>query len=467
MDSRSFEHPSEDVREKTCFEICQWIRSLEGGTPTKRPPNFTSPYANLIVKAIQDYRVALENERIRHTLLDDLLTKLLEGQSLEEILDYIFARFSQLIPYDRIGLSLLDETDPNVAWAVYMRLREGEPHLKVGFHADIRHSSLHEVLRSGQPRVIPDLEDHLGRHPHSVATRLLLAEGMKSSLTMPLFALGRAVGFLFFSSSQRDAYAHEHLVLLLQIARKLSLAIEKARILEALRARNERIRSLTEMIAHDLRTPFSVVTGYLQMLQEGVVGELATPQRLILDKISKGCKQASNLLDDLMDHALLDAGRLEMRKEAFDVDLLVAEQLENSRPRAAAKQIRLELLNDGERHILYADRRRIGQVIDNFLSNALKYSPVSAVVSVRVERKGSDIVVTVRDQGVGLSEEEQTKLFDRFRTASGARPTAGERSVGLGLAFSKKIVQAHGGSIGVESSPGEGASFWFSMASPC
>ncbi len=165
-----------------------------------------------------------------------VLTEQIHGAvTLEETLDHVYASLRGVIPYDRIGLALLTE-DRLELRAVWSRTRADREGISIGYQAPLEGSSLMEVLKSGQPRVIADLEAHLSAHPDSESTRRILAEGIRSSLTCPLRALGQPVGFLFFSSFTPNTYRPEHVRFLTQLAGQLSLVVGKSRLYEDLLA---------------------------------------------------------------------------------------------------------------------------------------------------------------------------------------------------------------------------------------
>ncbi len=151
------------------------------------------------------------------------------GLVLADVLDQIFDSFRSIIPYDRIGCSLLEDEGQTVR-AVYSRSLGAAPNLGIGYSAPLAGSSLAGIIETGHPRIINDLEEYLREHPGSQSTRLVLADGVRSSLTCPLVALGKRVGFVFFSSNRAGTYSDHHVNLLTLVAGQLSLVVEKGRL---------------------------------------------------------------------------------------------------------------------------------------------------------------------------------------------------------------------------------------------
>jgi transcriptional regulator with GAF, ATPase, and Fis domain len=180
-------------------------------------------------RALARLGVALERKFGEANALIRLGEQVNAGLVLAEVLDRIFDSFQSIVPYDRIGCSLLEDEARTVR-AVYSRSLGAAPNLGVGYNAPLAGSSLARIIETGSPRIINDLEQYLREHPGSRSTRLVLADGVRASLTCPLVALGKPVGFVFFSSNRPGVYSARHVDLLMRIAGQLSLVVEKARL---------------------------------------------------------------------------------------------------------------------------------------------------------------------------------------------------------------------------------------------
>jgi hypothetical protein len=167
------------------------------------------------------------------------------------------------------------------------------------------------------------------------------------------------------------------------------------------------------------------------------------------------------LLNNLLDMTEIQAGRFKLRPEWAALERLIEEAAAPQKALAEKKGTRIETGRLPAR-MVYVDTERIRQVMDNLLSNAVKYSPPGSVVRIEARRARGDVCVTVRDQGPGISRADQAGLFEAFNRLSSV-PTGGEKTSGLGLAIARWIVEAHGGRIGVNSAPGRGAAFWFTI----
>lgn len=198
-------------------------------------------------EALRDLAKALKEQSEQSSMLARITEKINEGLVIDEVLDQVYDNFFSLIPYDRIGLGLLEQEKALVraAWA---RSEAAEIKLPLGYSAGLAGSSLEGIIRTGNPRIINDLESYLEQHPYSESTQMIVDEGMRSSLTCPLVVRGQPVGFLFFSSLKKDAYLECHQRLFQQIAGQLAVILEKSRIHQDLLEKTVQLREARDAL---------------------------------------------------------------------------------------------------------------------------------------------------------------------------------------------------------------------------
>jgi signal transduction histidine kinase len=254
------------------------------------------------------------------------------------------------------------------------------------------------------------------------------------------------------------------------VATQLSMALERERLLErereaaeALAEQNERLRELDRMkdqfvssVSHELRTPLTSMVGYLELVMAGETGEVNGEQRRFLEIVNRNCERLNRLVDDILFVARVDAGRLSLDLEWVDLARLAADSVESARAAAESKGLVLRLSDEVDLPPLWADPLRLTQLLDNLLSNALKFTPEGGTVSVTVARRAETAHLEISDTGVGIPEQELGELFKRFFRAS---TTASAPGTGLGLSIAESIVEVHGGTISVESEVGAGTTF--------
>ena len=383
------------------------------------------------------------------------------GLILDQVLDQVYESFQPLIPYDRIGFSLIDQ-DSGTVQAHWARTNAREVKLPVGYAAKLEGSSLQQIIETGQPRIINDLVAYLQEHPNSQSTRLVVEEGVRSSLTCPLVAMGKPIGFVFFSSNTPDTYRDAHVELYLQIAGQLAVIVEKSRLYQRLVELDQLKNKFLGIAAHDLRNPIGIVKGHVDLFLEGYLGALDDSQRQAMERMDKVCENMLNLINDLLDVSAIEAGHLELKlREVNLADYLREVQAANAML-ARSKEIELALDLAPDLPTIMMDPDRVNQVINNLITNACKFSFPKTVITLRACVTGNEVMIAVQDQGQGIPAREVDKLFTDFGRTS-VRPTGGERSTGLGLAIVKRMVEAHGGRIWVESQVGVGSTFTFTL----
>ncbi len=216
------------------------------------------------------------------------------------------------------------------------------------------------------------------------------------------------------------------------------------------------------MCAHDLRNPLSSIRGLAELMDENAIGELTAEQREIVQTIHGASQSMLQLVNELLDVATIEAGHLKLDKAPTSVVEIVERSVHLSNMEAAKKNTRIEIVKSNGDPMVDVDRNKIRQVVDNLISNAVKYSPRGSIITVLIHANDSVAGFAVRDSGPGVPEHERHKLFKDFGRLS-AQPTGGEKSTGLGLAICRKIVEAHSGTIGVNSVPGRGAEFFVNL----
>lgn len=226
---------------------------------------------------------------------------------------------------------------------------------------------------------------------------------------------------------------------------------------------NELKNRFLGMAAHDLRNPLTVILTASDFLLSDTAAQLSPEKRTeFLQRIRSNGEFMVRLIDDLLDVAQIESGEFSLRLQTVDLEALLAANVEQNRLLAGAKGIEISLNQNGGIPRLNVDPERIERVLNNLIGNAVKFSPVGAVVSVSARTENGSVVVSVADNGPGIPAEELDRLFKPFQRGR-ASSTCRERGTGLGLSISRKIVEAHRGRIWVESQPGKGSVFSFAL----
>ena len=239
---------------------------------------------------------------------------------------------------------------------------------------------------------------------------------------------------------------------------------EREEFTRELEVRNERLLELDHLkdefvalVSHELRTPLTSIRGYLELVLDGEAGEVTDEQRQFLGVVERNANRLLDLVGDLLFLAQIEAGKLSLEFGAVDLAAVAAESVETARPLAEEKEITLTLATS-PLPLLAGDRARLAQLLDNLVSNAVKFTPQGGRVDVRASSSRENAILEVRDTGMGIPADEQEHVFERFFRTSRATEQA-IQGTGLGLAISNAIVHAHGGRITLASNEGEGATF--------
>jgi signal transduction histidine kinase len=234
---------------------------------------------------------------------------------------------------------------------------------------------------------------------------------------------------------------------------QMLLGRQNDQLIEADRLKDE----FVALISHDLRTPLTSIVGYVELSLEDVDPPLDAERRGYLQIVSRSSERLLRLVDDLLFVARLQAGRLVLKPSDLDLRTIAAQAVEEARPRAEAKQLAIEFVGDSAVPII-ADKGRLFQLLDNLISNAIKFTPEGGRVEVRTSPSGNGAVLEVVDTGIGLGPEEAELVFDRFFRSE--RVVAEQvPGTGLGLFIARAIVEAHDGTIVATSREGGGTSF--------
>lgn len=395
---------------------------------------------------------------------------------INEVFDRVGEQVKRLIDYSRLSIAMRPpDADYLEMYAVTTEGqqgdREGVPWVlqPKGTRLPLDQTAMGEAILTGRSilRRNPPA-DYVYPHEFEVANAL----GVCSYMFVPLESKGRVIGSLNLASRPDAKYSEEELFSAQEIADHLAVVLEHAMLFEESKQAEEASRRLnkqledtnrhkTEFLAnmsHELRTPLNAILGSSELLGEGLFGELNEKQGEYVQDIHYVGTHLLSLIDDVLDLAKVEAGKLDLRLSPFAVHSLMDSSAAIIRERASSKSVEFLVVPPPADFVVEADERKIKQVVYNLLSNAVKFTPENGRVVFSASRSGDEVVFAVEDNGPGVADEWQERIFEEFFQTSGD-----QEGTGLGLAVSKRLVELHGGHIWVESQVGLGSRFSFSI----
>ncbi len=355
------------------------------------------------------------------------------------------------------------------------------------------HSVEGMVLLQGKPILAGNIRDVWDRL-HPLHQRLALEANATSMISVPLKTKDLVLGALTVDRSQKHSLTQDDVNLLMTVASQVAIALDNAdayrqiealnegleakvrerttaleRLNKELEVANERLRELDQLkstfvsiVSHELRTPMTSIKGYVENMLDGLTGHLTEKQFSYLGRVKYNVERLTRMINDLLDLSRIEAGRVELALRPVSLLELVTEVLESLQTLAREKSVTLEACHADLLPMILGDRDKLHQILTNLIQNAVKFTPPGGAV--RVESLVQDdqfVQVSVGDTGCGIQPDELAKVFEKFYRAESAPTEA--RGAGLGLAIVKSLVELHGGRIWVESAPGAGSRFSFTL----
>jgi signal transduction histidine kinase len=319
------------------------------------------------------------------------------------------------------------------------------------------------ALRSGRPTLYERVEDDAITAAASTPEQVeaLRALRLSTAMVVPMEARGRMVGAISLArlGGPRPAYTADDLDLAVEIARRAALAADNARLYQQARVAVRDRDDVLAIVSHDLRNPINAILLSATMLHEFAPDGLSERDRRQVEVIRRSAEQTSALLQDLVEVTSLEGGARTLAAQRTEVAPLVGGVVEMFAPLAAHAGLELECGPVDEAPAVLADYGRLLQVFNNLVGNAIKFTPRGGRIRLSCDEAADGLRFAVTDTGMGIDPEHLPHVFDRFWQAR----AAGRAGAGLGLAIARSIVLAHGGRIGVDSTPGAGSTFWFTL----
>ena len=424
-----------------------------------------------VLKALDERNKELTESLERQTATSEILRAISNSpHDLTPIFQIILEKVAQLADSGGICLWLLEENyqlrvvatcKMNPSWAEYLMRRP--------------YSLPHPISKPYGPWhafQIPDLrEQDLYRQGNPMLVRCCDIEGYLTMAWIPLVMKDRLVGWFSVAREKQEirAYTDTQIDLVKTFADQAVIAIENGRMFREIQTKNKELEIASQHkseflanMSHELRTPLNAILGFSEALNDGIFGELNPRQADYLHDIHSSGQHLLSLINDILDLAKVEAGKMELLVDAFDVPSAIESAMTLVKERATRHGIQLSLEMDEQLGEFSGDERKFKQVLLNLLSNAVKFTPEGGSVTVTAKATDDGLQISVRDTGIGIAEDFQEKIFEAFQQAGGSHNVKRE-GTGLGLTLARQFVAMHGGKMWLESKPGVGSAFTFNM----
>jgi signal transduction histidine kinase len=290
-------------------------------------------------------------------------------------------------------------------------------------------------------------------------------------LAVPLLREDRILGGLVVARKAPGAFPPNVVALVRTFASQSALAIQNARLYREIEDKSQQLELASQhksdflaSMSHELRTPLNAIIGFSEVLLERMFGDLNDKQAEYLQDVLTSGQHLLSLINDILDLSKVEAGQMELEVSSFSLREALENGLTIVKERAARHGIGLSLEVEPDLDLIEADERKVKQVVFNLLSNAVKFTPDGGRVAVTARCVDGVVEIAVRDTGIGIATEDLPKVFDEFRQVG--QGLARAEGSGLGLALARRFVELHGGRIWVESTPGQGSTFSFTLPQP-
>ena len=383
---------------------------------------------------------------------------------LAPVLDTLIQNVTRLCKSDR-GFIFLREGDEYHPTASFGATEEQLDFLRSW---QLRSTSGTLVGRAAQTRQVVQIED-ARNDPDYPWNGSLAFLGFRTMLGVPMLREGEPIGVLTIWRDEVRPFSERDRQLVTTFADQAVIAIENVRLFREIQDKSRQLeianQHKSEFLAnmsHELRTPLNAIIGFSEVLLERMFGELNEKQDEYLKDIFSSGEHLLSLINDILDLSKIEAGRMELDVENFDVPAALGNAMTLVRERAQRHGITLGLEVSAEVGEVRADERKFKQILVNLLTNAVKFTPDGGKVDVRARLIDGVLEVAVRDTGIGIASQDQAAVFEEFRQV-GRHYTNKQEGTGLGLALTQRFVELHGGTIRLESELGKGSVFTFTL----
>jgi len=424
---------------------------------TGKPICMMASFVDITERKLSEQKILEQSQQLSAT--SQLAKTISSDVDISEVFESFAQQLRGLLDFDRLSISLIEGN--KVRYFAVSSVVETELDTETTLPLD--YSATGWVAKHKATLIQSDLAEE-SLFP---LDKIKLKDGSRSSIHVPLFDKGKVFGSLNLSSTKSNAYREKEQEILEQLAAQIAGAIQNANLYSQERASRIELEGqkdewvhFTSAIAHELKTPLTSIIAGAELLSEELQGEVPEPQQKLVQNIVRSAHSLETNLDELLDITKMRS-LVEVQLSPLNIRGLIEQVTEYLKPIAERKEQSLIVDLPHFLPSVNADARRLEQVLRNLLMNAVKFTPPGGRINLRASKQGGSLVVEVQDSGIGIAKETQAELFEPYYRGEADRELF--PGVGLGLALSKQIVELHGGKIWVDSQPGRGSTFAFSL----
>ena len=445
-----------------------WVARDYAGPFSEKEIALLKIFADQAVIAIQNVRLfnetkeALDQQRASGEVLATISSSIADTTP---VFDKILESCERLFVGTMVGINLVGD-DNLIHLGAYHGPQREELEKVFPTTVDARSGSGTAITRRAVLH-IPDVDAAEGVPPN--VRRGGKATGIRSIIFAPMLWEGKGIGAIFVGRNSVGPFSEKDIALLKTFADQAVIAIQNARLFREIQDKGRQLEIANQHksdflanMSHELRTPLNAIIGFSEVLLERLFGDLNEKQDDYLKDIHSSGRHLLSLINDILDLSKIEAGRMELEPTSFNLPAAVDNAMTLIRERAQRHNVALASDVDPAVGEIVADERKFKQILLNLLSNAVKFTPDGGRIDVMASRVDAQTTISVRDTGVGIAAQDQAAVFEEFRQV-GNDYTRKQEGTGLGLALTKKFVELHGGRIWVESEPGKGSTFTFTI----
>jgi signal transduction histidine kinase len=420
-------------------------------------------YADLEKKVeVRTHELAQSVSELR--ALGDVSQAVNSTLDLEQVLTTIVAKAVQLSGTDAGAIYVFDDQQQEF----HLRATYGMDQRLIAALKEQRFSfddpNLASTIRQSEPLQIADVRNE----PSSVVHQIILRAGYRAVLIVPLARPDHIVGMLVVRRKEPGVFPRTTVDLLTTFAAQSVLAIQNARLFSEIDEKSRQLEieskhksQFLANMSHELRTPLNAVLGYTELMLDNIYGDMPQKMRRVAERVQSNGRHLLNLINDVLDLSKIEAGQLQLSLTDYSLKHVVDSVINAVEPLALEKKLAFKADVPPNLPPGHGDERRIAQVLLNLVGNAIKFTD-SGEVTIKASAEDESFTVAVHDTGAGIAAADQGKIFEEFQQVDNST-TRKKGGTGLGLSIAKRIIEMHGGHIWVDSKPGQGSTFSFTV----